>query len=201
MLYIKFEINNLSKFADFQNLFQHMQETRQDGYQFEDVQPTNNKEDQPDPDWENMTDEDYQKYFDAILEVKEDTSQIKRYDRFIPEYANGFIESYIAYDKTEAGNFSYEKMDIFNYLEVAFEVDMNHLEVFIDKTGVVEFSTGNFPYGGMERFIFTLKAFDLTPIECFDGFSVFGFDWKSDFVFESIESAEKTKEYLARFKN
>ena len=201
MLYIKFEIKNPSKFADFQNLFQHMQETRQDGYQFEDKHGIDNPKEQADPDWENMTDKDYQEYFDAILEVKEDTSQLKRYERFIPEYANGFIESYIAYDKRVAGGFGYKKMDIFNYLEVDFEVEMDHIEAFNDSTGIVKFSTGNYPFGGIERFIYTLKAFELQPIECFDGFAVNELNWETDFVYELVNLPEKTSQYINSLKN
>ena len=55
MLYIKFEINNLSKYSDFQKLFNHMQETRK-AYDLEEFE-----EEEPEYDWENMTEEEYQK--------------------------------------------------------------------------------------------------------------------------------------------
>ena len=75
-------------------------------------------------------------------------------------------------------------MSIFNYLEFGFDVDLNCLEVFKKDKGIIKFSTGNFPFGGLERFFITLKAFQLIPIECFDGFSVNQIDWKSDFDYE-----------------
>ena len=78
---------------------------------------------------------------------------------------------------------------------------MDNLDILTDNIGIVEFSTGNFPYGGMERFIMTLKAFDLNPIECYNGFGVFKFNWKTDYVFEDVDLPERTKEYVARYKN
>lgn len=207
MLYIKFEINNLSKYADFQKLFDHMQETRQEGYELEYMINADEIEDtsEPDYDWENMSDDEFQKLKDMWEEeIKNSkplpTPAMKRYLKFIPDYANSFLESYVSFDKKTAGDFSFETLGIFNYLEVTFEVDMDNLEILTDNIGIVEFSTGNLPYGGMERFIMTLKAFDLNSIECYNGFGVFKFDWKTDYVFEDIDLPERTKEYVARYK-
>lgn len=182
-----------------------MQETRQEDHQFEYMLDSEEVEEEPEYDWENMSDDDYQKMLDMDNEEAANskplsTLEMKRYLKFIPDYANKFLESYVSFDKKRTSNFSFEILGIFNYLEKTFEVDMDNLKTLTDTTGIVEFSTGNFPYGGMERFIMTLKAFDLNPIECFDGFNVFEFNWKSAYIYEDLDHPEKTKEYIARFK-
>ena len=96
MLYIKFEINNLSKYTDFQKLFGHMQETRQAGYDADEFE-----EEETEYDWENMTDDEYQKF----LEEPTVTPEMERYQKFIPDYANDFLESYVSFDKNRAGDF------------------------------------------------------------------------------------------------
>ena len=64
----------------------------------------------------------------------------------------------------------------------------------------MEFSTGNFPFGGMERFLMVLKAYDLVPVECFNGFTIYEFDWISEFEHNAIELSEKTIKYLKKIK-
>ena len=81
-------------------------------------------------------------------------------------------------------------------MEYGFEVDLDNLEKINERSGVVEFSTGNYPFGGIERFLITLRAFDLIPTECFDGFNICEFDWLSDFEYNTINLPEKTKAYL-----
>ena len=79
---------------------------------------------------------------------------------------------------------------------IGFEVEMDHLKKLDNTIGLVEFSTGNFPYGGMERFLMVLKAFGFIPLECYNGFTIYRFDWTSDFRHEAIDLSEKTKKYL-----
>ena len=67
-----------------------------------------------------------------------------------------------------------------------------------EDVGIIKLSTGNYPFGGLERFFMTLKAFDLSPIECFNGFTVFEFEWTSEFEYEGIILSEKTKRYLTK---
>ena len=85
-----------------------------------------------------------------------------------------------------------------NYLECGFEVDLNCLEEQQGNIGIAKFSTGNYPFGGLERFIMVLHAFDILPTECFDGFAINQFKWTSNFDYDLIELPEKTKQYLKK---
>ena len=164
-----------SKYIDFQKLFDNMVNTRKAGFEFEE----------------------------KIRHEEEDpngSEEMNRYQNLFPGYANNFLASYVNHDKSKAGAYGFDILGIFNYLEHTFEVNMNSLRKLNEDIGIVEFSTGNFPFGGLERFIMTLKAFDLIPIECFNGFVIYEFGWTSDYEHDAIELPEKTKEYLAKFK-
>lgn len=179
-----------------------MVKTRQIGFEFEEELES----EEPEYDWENMTDDEFQKTMSIWSEGTSEskpilTPEMKRYKQLIPDYANNFLESYLGFDKKRAGVFGFNALGIFNYLEFTFEVDMDNLEKLNEDIGIVEFSTGNYPFGGIERFLMTLKAFDLIPTECFNGFIIYEFDWTSDYLHDVIELTEKTKQYLARFKN
>ncbi|OEK04033.1 hypothetical protein [Roseivirga misakiensis] len=195
MLYIKFDIKDPAKFTDFQKVFDHMLKTRQPGFEFEeeDIEGPSTEEE-----WNRMTDREWEELKKKWREEVE--PEVKRYRELIPDYANEFLESYIGFDEKKAGVFAFDTLGIFNYLEFTFEVDMDKLEKFDETSGVVEFSTGNFPFGGMERFLMTLKAFDLIPTECYNGFIVYEFDWKNDFYHEAIDLIEKTREYKEKFR-
>ncbi len=88
-------------------------------------------------------------------------------------------------------------MSLWNYLEYGFEVNMCSIKKLNDELGIIKLSTSNYPFGGMERFLITLKSFNLIPLECFNGFSIIEFDWTSNFDFVTSELPEKTKEYLS----
>jgi hypothetical protein len=183
MLYIKFKIPNQETFTDFQKLYLHMVEVRTPDFEFDDKTEEIN--------WAKITEAEMEAIFDENLQ------QEKRYEAFFPDYANTFLERYLQFDNDKAGALGLQgKSSIMNYLEHDFEVDMNNLEKLNEDFGLVEFSTGNYPYGGLQRFLMVLKAFKLIPAECFNGFTIYEFDWVSDFVYNSIEFPEKTKEYL-----
>jgi hypothetical protein len=161
------------------------------------------KEEEEDPsnfDWDNMTSDEMDKAFKKIDESEDQEKQeVNRYKMLVPNYANVFFEKYLQIDNDKLGAHpTKEVLPILNYLEYGFELDMDHLELLNKNLGIVEFSKGNFPFGGMERFLITLKAFDLTPLECFDGFSIVEFNWTSDFEHDTIELSEKTKIYLKK---
>ena len=168
-----------------------MVELRQPGFEFEE-------EEEPEIDWDNMTDEQFQEHLKSF--AKELPPEEKRYKELIPDYVNQYLGSYVDFDGQRAGVFGFKALGIFNYLEFGFEVDMDNLQKLNENRGVVEFSTGNFPYGGMERFLITLKAFGLIPTECFNGFVVYQFDWTSEFMHEAIELPEKTVAHLKKRK-
>ncbi|PLX08398.1 MAG: hypothetical protein C0598_12235 [Marinilabiliales bacterium] len=185
MLYIKFKILNPEKFTDFQTVYQHMLKVRTPGFDF--------KVNLDEVDWANITDEEEELLFDEDLQLK------KRYNELFPDYANAFLERYFGGDNVDSSD-NIEVFSILNYLEYGFEVDMNNLEQLDNHSGLVEFSTGNFPYGGMERFLMVLKAYDLVAVECFNGFTVYEFEWISEFEHNAIELSEKTIKYLNRIK-
>lgn len=172
MLYIKFHINNSEKYQDFQKVYEHMVMIRQPGFEFDEDEEQSYKSD-----WD---------LYNEVLE---------RYLKIIPDYADTFLEEFTESDAETAGSYGFDIEGIFNYLEYSFEVDMNNLKKIKDNIGLVEFSTSNYPFGGLERFSMILKAFDLIPIECYNGFTVYEFDWTSEFTYESVELLEKTKLY------
>ena len=133
--------------------------------------------------------------------VNPEIQEKDRYKLHIPDYANSFFETYLNVDNENLGNHGISGvLSIFNYLEFGFEVDFNNLEVISDNNEIVEFSTGNFPLGGLDRFFITLKGFSIIPTACFDGFSVNQINWNSDFEFDFIELAEETEVYLKKIK-
>lgn len=192
MLYIKFKIQDSSKFKDFQKLFSHMVDMRQPNVSSEDIDP-------PNFDWDNLTDEEQIQAFDELNDFYDEDKQAeKRYYRLIPSYANKYFEKYYEKDNEKSGALGIQDTSfIFSYLERDFEVDLDNLES-AGKNGLVEFSTGNYPFGGLERFLITLKAFELYPLECFDGFNVVEFKWKSAFEYDTVELPEKTNQYLRK---
>lgn len=182
MLYIKFNIQDQQKYQDFKKLYKHMIMTRQSDFEFEEEPPF---------DWDNAS----QKEIDDLMNGNVDKPDVKRYKKLFPSYANTFLKSYIKKDSSVAGAYGFDIEGIFNYLEFSFEVDMNSLRKLSKNIGLVEFSALGFPYGGMERFLMVLKAFELAPMECYNGFTVYEFNWTSEFTHEAIDLPEKTKSY------
>jgi len=167
---------------------------RQPEFEFEEEKP-------PEFDWDSMTQKEVDEALEKLFEFcDQDESVIKRYQKLIPNYANEFLEKYLQFDNDNLGSLGVlDTASILNYLEYGFEVEMDDLEKQNENIGIVEFSTGNYPFGGIERFLMVLKAFDLTPVECYNGFVVYEFEWLSSFKFKHIELPKKTKEYLKRF--
>jgi len=183
MLYIQFKISDSEKFNDFQKLYQHLVTVRTPGFNFDvDMEAI---------DWTTITPEEEELLFDEELQ------QEKRYRDLLPAYAQTFIDRYLQFDTERLGPIGAEEViSIMNYLEYDFEVEMDQLEKQNENLGLVQFSTGNYPFGGMERFLMVLRAFDLIPTECYDGFTIYECDWTSEFEHNAIELPEKTKEYL-----
>lgn len=187
MLYIKFNIQDSSKYNTFQKLYDHMVLVRQPDFSFED--------ESPEFDWDAMTEEEVEKALDELDNfLDQDILLVKRYKAFIPEYAHAFLQKINA-----MGVYGYNESEIMSYLEHEFEVDMNNLQQLDETRGLVEFSTGNFPYGGMDRFLMVLKSFEVMPTECFNGFTIYD-KWTSDLAHDALEKPEETKKYLERMK-
>ena len=182
MLYIKFTIVSEEKFIAFQEVYKHMCAIREPDYK--------EKEDSEIIDWATATEDEIDFFTD------EDRPKIELFKTLFPEYANQFLSNFFSYDNSKSILVNEDIVSYLTYLEFGFEVHLNSLEQLKKNVGIVKFSTGNFPYGGMERFLMTLRAFELNPIECFDGFDVFQFHWISEFEHEAINLPKKTKEYL-----
>ncbi|MGB1309252.1 MAG: hypothetical protein ACPG6B_10095 [Oceanihabitans sp.] len=188
MLYIKFNIQDQQKYKDFKKVYEHMAKVRQPNFEFED-------EKEPTFDWGNLTEEETNAALEKIDEFLDIDAEDRRYKELFPDYADANLKAYIKSDKEIAGAYGFDIKGIFNYLEYSFEVDVNNLQKLNETSGLVAFSTGNYPFGGLERFIMTLKAFNLIPFECFDGFTIFEFNWTSTFQYQTVELLEKTETY------
>ncbi|NVK51402.1 MAG: hypothetical protein HWD85_00600 [Flavobacteriaceae bacterium] len=188
MLYIKFNINDQQKYQDFQKLYKHMVMTRQPGFEFKEEEPK-------EIDWDNLTEEESNKAIEELHAYIDKTDEQRRYEQLIPPYAHAFLEKYSQSDVEKAGAYSFDIEGIFNYLEFSFEVDMISLQKLENNLGLIEFEALGFPYGGMERFLMVLKAFELIPTECYNGFTVYKFNWTSVFTHKSINLPKKTKSY------
>lgn len=192
MLYIKFDINNLTKFTDFQKIYKHMVYVRQPDYRYADEEP-------PDFDWDNMTQEEIDKGVQELINYSNPKElSFKKYLKLIPDYANNYLEAYCLNNENLEAYSKSKAVSILNYLENDFEVNFDNLEKTTSNSGIIQFSTGNYPFGGIDRFLMILKAFELTAIECFNGFSIIELKWISKFEFHSYEIPEKTKEYLKK---
>lgn len=190
MLYIKFEIQDSAKYEDFQKLYNHMVKVRQPGFKFDD--------EGPEFDWDNMPEEEVDaavgelnKFLDEQVEP-----EIYRCKDIMPSYVNVFLERYLIEDNENLESLGNQTvLSIFNYLEFGFEVDMDNLKKINERVGIVEFSTGNYPFGGMERFIMTLAAYDLKPVACYDGFKKCEFNWTSNFDYDLIILPKKQNRF------
>lgn len=142
-------------------------------------------------DWDSLTDQEID---DAVAMLNEERNYPEeRYKMVVPDYANAFLEDC---ERAKADEYGFSLSDIFEYLEWSFEVNMDHLELLDAHSGIVKFSTGNYPFGGLEKFLITLRAFDLTPTEYFDGFTVDSIRWVSPIAYTTTELPDKTKSYL-----
>jgi hypothetical protein len=180
MLYIKFEIQDSSKFEDFQKLYDHMVKVRQPGFKFDD--------EGPEFDWDTMPEEEVDAAMAELNKFLDEQVEPEKYrcKKLLPIYVEEFLESYLQSDSENLESFgSQDVFSIFNYLEYGFEVDMDNLKKINEHIGIVAFSTGNYPFGGMERFIMTLAAYNLKPVACFDGFNECEFNWLSKFEYDS----------------
>jgi len=197
MLYVKFHITDSDKYIDFETLYDFIVKCRDHNYQFEDFQ------EDVEIDWNSLSEEEMNKILDEEEEREMNPNYIetKLIKELLPNYAKNFLQSFAKYDQRYAGTFGFDLDGILNYLITDFEVDVNQLHTLDNSNGIVEFSTGNYPFGGLERFFITLKAYQLIPYECFNGFEVYNLKWSSDFDYEVKELPESTKEYLSRFKS
>ena len=188
MLFIKFTIGDMEKYQDFRKVYEHMIMTREPGFEFEEEEALHS-------DWDSTSNSEVYEDISTSLLATKHPEEERRWFALIPDYAQKYLASYLGYDMSRAGALSFSMLGILNYLEFSMEVEMNNLQIIKNLTGLVEFSALAYPYGGMERFLMVMKAFDLIPIECFNGFTVYEFDWVSEFTHEAIDLPEATRRY------
>ncbi len=159
MLYIKFRRNSKAYYAEFLTLFEHLQKVRSIGMEAIDKSYFN-------LDWEHVSADE----FEALTDIN--YPKYKRIEEYFPPAVQ---ENLLQYSNSVTVKNEY-LLEILNYLEVGFEVDLNEMEQLNETTWQVHFSTGNYPFGGIDRFIIVLKAFGLMPFEYFDGFKTVSLD-------------------------
>lgn len=185
MLYIKFRILEIEKFVDFKKLYNHMCLVREPNY-------TEPKDDFK-IDWNTATDAQIDDFFD------ENRPKKALFDALFPTYTHSLINNYFTSDDASKNILRDDlKVCFINYLEYGFEVYLDGLEVKNNEEVIIKISTGNYPFGGLERFFIALKSFKLIPFECFDGFNIFQFNWISQIDYEEIILEKETKEYLKK---
>ena len=182
MLYIKFNILNKEKFSAFKKVYNHMCDVRRPNY----------KEKEREIDWETATEEEIDNFMDP------DWPKVELFKTLFPDYTNQILNNYFSFDSTNVILIDEDKASLINYLEYGFEVDLDNLNEFQNNEGIIKISTGNYPFGGLDRFLMTLKSFSLIPFECFNGFNVFQFDWISEIEYDAITLTDKTKLYLKK---
>lgn len=186
MLYITFQVKNHDKLKDFEKLYQYMIEARQPSFQRLD--------DYANVDWGDLSDEEMSELFNDDLQSK------KVFEGLFPDYTTPLLHKHFNHENEKLGPIGLLDMyTLLDYIESGFEVDMDELKVEGDK-GIVKFSTGNYPFGGLDRLILILNAFELSPQECFNGFEVFAFKWISELEYKTIELPDITDTYLNTFK-
>jgi hypothetical protein len=171
MLYIKCKISFPENVIAFQKFYKYLLKDKKEVYQMKA----------------------YEDFMD--LEDRLQERALKLYDEYFPLKAQSFINDFLEYE----GGFNEIKGEsitsLFSYLDVDFEVDFTNLVIENDIL-CINFSTGNYPYGGMRRFLMVIKAFGGEPIECFNGFDVYEFKWTSKYEHKAKVLKDKTKSYL-----
>lgn len=131
---------------------------------------------------------------DIDLEERLQERALVNYKTYFPEYAQAYLEKY--FEATDGTYYSKEESltGLFSYLDVDFEVEFTNL-TFEDGFGTITFAARSYPYGGLDRFLMVLKAFGFEPVECYNGFDVFEFQWESEYDYSANVLPEKTKAY------
>lgn len=146
--------------------------------------------------------EDFKKAYEVlrVIKPKEKGKPLSFWSKTIPEYAKEAFREYYKEDKTDRDIDSYGFRAIINYMEFGLEVDLDNLVELENDQARLEYTALAFPYGGMDRLLVFMIAYDLIPFESFDGFSVFEFTWISKFQYDGTNLEDKTKAYKAQFK-
>lgn len=137
--------------------------------------------------------------YNVLFEIKpkEESKPIEFWQEMIPNYAKDFLGGYYEEEKALSMLIPASFTDTINYLEFGLEVDLEGL-VQVDETKIrLDYTALSFPYGGMDRLMIFLKAYDCIPCEAYTGFSVVKLNWTSAYDYEATELAEETQLYRA----
>ena len=146
--------------------------------------------------------ETFKKVYEVLFEIKpkEDRRSLKLWKTLIPPYAQEFIGRYYKDDLNEKPEDRWGFTDMVTYLQFGMEVEFDYLNIE-ESTARIGFTAYAFPYGGMDRFLMFLKAYECIPVESYNGFRVIEFHWQGDFAYEVTEQPEKTAAYLATWQS
>ncbi len=140
----------------------------------------------------------FQQVYHLLEEIKPKKGRrpFSLWKKLIPHYAQNINGTYYKDDLTDKPEDRWGFRDMVSYLQFGFEVEFDYLEVK-DRHARIGFSAYAFPYGGMDRFLMFLKAYDCIPSESYNGFEVIRFQWQGDFEYEVTNHPEETKAYKA----
>lgn len=143
-----------------------------------------------------------QKVYAVLFEIKpkEDRRPMELWKTLIPPYAQEFIGRYYQDDLSQESEYRWGFTDIVTYMQFGMEVEFDFLNIEVG-TARIGFSAYAYPYGGMDRFLIFLKAYECIPTEAYNGFEVIEFHWEDDFGYSVTEYPEKTALYKATWKS
>jgi len=132
---------------------------------------------------------DHQKFEDLLkiypvvsdIKAKGERKEIDFWIKLLPDY----VKRYYRMRKLDRANTNFKNM--VEYLQWGLEANLDDLKKTGEDIGRLDFSTGNYPYGGMDRLMVFVNAFDCRPIEIYNGFNVNSVSWISKFNFECQE--------------
>lgn len=140
------------------------------------------------------------KVYEVLYEIKpkEESRPLEFWEAVIPEYAKTFLQSFYKVENSLSQLVRENFKATVNYLEFGLEVDFTGL-IMVDVTTVrINFEALGYPYGGMDRLLIFLNAFDCIPNEVFNGFSVCQISWDTLYEYSATELPEETATYLKR---
>jgi hypothetical protein len=142
----------------------------------------------------------FKKIYDVLYEIKpkEESKPLEFWEETIPEYAKMFLQEFYTLENALSPLVRENFISTVNYLEFGLEVDFTGLIMVNATTTRINFEALGYPYGGMDRLLIFLKAFDCIPNEVFNGFSICQISWDTLYDYSAIELPEETATYLKR---
>ncbi|MFT5891211.1 MAG: hypothetical protein ACI9Y7_001312 [Dokdonia sp.] len=142
----------------------------------------------------------FRKIYDVLYEIKpkEESRPLEFWKETIPEYVKTFLQGFYNLENALSNLVRDSFKATVNYLEFGLEADFTGLTMVDATTARIDFEALGYPYGGMDRLLIFLKAFNCIPNEVFNGFSVCQLSWDTLYDYSATELPEKTATYLKR---